>query len=119
MYMKLPLTLILVLSAAHAQHFDLSAGKSDHYSPERGYGFEEGATIKPGAGSTTAEEPPFYFSVRVPAEGNYRVTVTLGDRDAATITTIKAELRRLMVEKVETKPGEFVKRTFLVNTRTP
>ena len=52
-------------------------------------------------------------------EGNYRVTVTLGDRKAATVTTIKAELRRLMVEKVETKAGEFVKRTFLVNTRTP
>ena len=35
------------------------------------------------------------------------------------MTTIKSELRRLMVEKVETKAGEVVKRTFLVNTRTP
>ena len=57
--------------------------------------------------------------MRVPEEGNYRVTVTLGDREAASVTTIKAELRRLMVEKVETRPGEFVKRTFIVNTRTP
>jgi hypothetical protein len=55
----------------------------------------------------------------VPKEGNYRVTVKLGDRESAAVTTIKAELRRLMVEKVETKKGEFVIRTFLVNTRTP
>jgi lysophospholipase L1-like esterase len=72
-------------------------------------GFEGGAALK----------PPFYFSVRIPEEGNYRVTVTLGEREAASVTTIKAELRRLMVEKVETRPGEFLRRTFIVNTRTP
>jgi lysophospholipase L1-like esterase len=101
------------------QRFDFSSGKGEVYSAERGSGFEEGAVLKAGAGSITAERPPFYFSVRVPAEGNYRVTVTLGDRESATVTTVKAELRRLMLEKVETKAGEFVKRTFLVNTRTP
>ena len=37
------------------------------YTPERGYGFESG---RPAA-------PPF-FSVRVPEESNYLVTVTLG-----------------------------------------
>jgi lysophospholipase L1-like esterase len=110
---------LLLSSGAFAQKFDLSTGKSELYSPERGYGFEAGATLKPGVGAITCEKPPFYFSARVPEEGNYRVTVTLGDREAATVTTIKAELRRLMVEKVETRPGEFVKRTFLVNTRTP
>ena len=118
--MKLRLAVTLLLSAAAwGQKFDLSGGKGELYSAERGYGFEEGATLKPGAGSTTCEKPPFYYSMRVPEEGNYRVTVTLGDREAATVTTIKAELRRLMVEKVETRPGEFVKRTFLVNTRMP
>ena len=73
----------------------------------------------PGAGSSVCAKPPCYFQVKVPHEGNYRVTVVLGDRDAPSVTTIKAELRRLMVEKVETRPGEFVTRTFLVNTRTP
>ena len=120
MHMKLLVTVtLLAAAAAWGQKFDLSTGKLELYSAERGYGFEEGATLKAGAGSTTCEKPPFYFSMRVPQEGNYRVTVTLGDREAATVTTIKAELRRLMVEKVETRPGEFVKRTFLVNTRTP
>ena len=118
--MKLLFTITLLASAAAwGQKFDLSTGKGELYTAERGYGFEEGATLTPGAGSLTCEKPPFYFSARVPEEGNYRVTVTLGDREAATVTTIKAELRRLMIEKVETKPGEFVKRSFLVNTRTP
>jgi lysophospholipase L1-like esterase len=52
-------------------------------------------------------------------EGNYNVTLTLGDAFADAVTTVKAELRRLMLEKVETKPGQFAKRTFAVNVRTP
>ena len=117
--MKLLFTVTLLSAAAWGQKFDLRAGKAELYSAERGYGFEEGATLTPGAGAITCEKPPFYFSARVPDEGSYRVTVTLGDRETATVTTVKAELRRLMVERVETKPGEFVRRTFLVNTRTP
>jgi lysophospholipase L1-like esterase len=115
------LTTVALLASASAwgQKFDLSSGKPEMYSPERGYGFEEGARLKGGAGSVTSEQPPFYFSARVPAEGNYLVTVTLGDREAATVTTVKAELRRLMVEKVTTRPGEFVTRSFVVNTRMP
>ncbi len=110
---------LLGLASAWGQKFDLSSGRVEMYSAERGYGFEEGAKLKAGAGSITSEQPPFYFSAKVPGEGNYRVTVTLGDREAPTVTTIKAELRRLMLEKVQTKPGEFVKRSFIVNTRTP
>jgi lysophospholipase L1-like esterase len=51
-------------------------------------------------------------------EGNYNVTVTLGDASADSTTTVKAEQRRLMLEQVHTKPGEFVTRTFTVNVRT-
>ena len=63
--------------------------------------------------------PPFYFSVRVPEEGNYKVTVQLGDPAAASVTTVKAELRRLMLERVRTAPGEYVTRSFIVNVRRP
>ena len=80
------------------------------YTDELGYGFEPGSSV-------TA--PPFYFSVKVPEEGNYKVTVTFGDRQAESITTVKAELRRLMVEKVRTARGKFETRTFIVNVRTP
>ncbi len=56
------------------------------------------------------------FSVALP-EGNWRVTVTLGDRRAAT-TTVKAEARRLMLDRVATRAGQRVTRSFVVNTRT-
>lgn len=79
------------------------------YNDRLGFGFEREYR---GAG-------PFYFSVRVPEEGNYRVTVTLGDPETASVTTVRAELRRLMIEKVATKPGQFETRTFIVNVRTP
>ena len=59
---------------------------------------------------------PFFFSVDLP-EGNYNVKVTLGDRDGESATTVKAESRRLMLERVQTPRGEFVTRTFTVNIR--
>jgi lysophospholipase L1-like esterase len=70
-------------------------------------------------GDSITSEAPFHFTARVPREGNYRVTVTLGDTAVPTSTTIKAELRRLMVEKVETDAGRFSRVSFIVNTRTP
>lgn len=80
------------------------------YSAERGSGFDLGT--RPGTGE------PYFFSVQVP-EGNWRVSLTLGDPEAATETTVKAESRRLMLEAVKTRPGEILERTFLVNVRTP
>ncbi|MEO6523386.1 MAG: rhamnogalacturonan acetylesterase [Mucilaginibacter sp.] len=63
-------------------------------------------------------DKPFFFSVDVP-EGNYKVTVKLGGAKDATVTTVRAESRRLMLEKVETKPGESITKTFIVNIRKP
>jgi lysophospholipase L1-like esterase len=62
---------------------------------------------------------PQYLSVQVPEEGNYRVTVKLGDPAEPSVTTVKAELRRLMLENVRTEAGRFETRTFLVNIRRP
>ncbi|HSU68362.1 MAG TPA: rhamnogalacturonan acetylesterase [Tepidisphaeraceae bacterium] len=101
--MRLIAIVLLSVATATAQKFDSMTGEG----------------WAPGAGSSVCLKPPCYFQAKVAKEGNYRVTVILGDRQLATTTTIKAELRRLMVEKVETKKGEFVTRTFLVNTRTP
>ena len=58
----------------------------------------------------------FYFSV-VLSEGNYNVSVTLGDPAAATTNTLKAESRRLFFHNVQTPSGQFVTRTFTVNRR--
>jgi lysophospholipase L1-like esterase len=96
------------------------------YSKEAGYGFEPGATVtnvtQEGGdvlhrGAVTGARP-FLFSVAVP-EGNYRVTVLLGDPKAEAITTVKAEQRRLMLERIHTAAGKFETRTFTVNVRTP
>lgn len=53
---------------------------------------------------------PFSFSVNVP-EGNYNVKVILGDAKGTSSTVLRAECRRWMSEKVETKEGKF----FVVN----
>lgn len=113
--MRIPFLLLLVLASAAAAaefdfKFDFVTGGTPAYNDERGYGFER---------TVTPDKPPYYFSVRVPQEGNYRVTVTLGDPRQATVTTVKAELRRLMLERIRTAPGENVIRTFLVNVRRP
>src|ERR1035441_8089831 len=97
------------------------------YSDDFGYGFEPGATLTAvhrGGGDPLRDDfitsdTPFYFSVKVPEEGNYKVTVTLGDREAESVTTVKAELRRLMLERVRLAPGKFETQSFIVNVRTP
>jgi lysophospholipase L1-like esterase len=89
----------------------------DLYTTARGFGFEPGATVIDQQGCCTGDHP-FYFSVAVP-EGNYRVTVTLGDPDGESDNTVRAEARRLMVEHVATKKGELAQRTFMVNVRRP
>ncbi|HZZ30207.1 MAG TPA: rhamnogalacturonan acetylesterase [Pirellulales bacterium] len=106
------------------------------YSKELGYGFEPGAQLKtieqaggaaahaesasgdlPHSGCVTSDKP-FYFSIALP-EGNYKVTVTLGNPAGDSTMTVKAELRRLMLEHVHTEPGKFETHTFDVNIRTP
>jgi lysophospholipase L1-like esterase len=99
-------------AAVYAQSsFDLrTLGADQVYTAERGYGWEPGSSYG---------KSPFYFSIKVPEEGNYRITVTLGDANAPSVTTVKAELRRLMLEHVELPAGKIEKRAFIVNTRTP
>jgi lysophospholipase L1-like esterase len=85
------------------------------FTPERAFGFEPGASVTTTETGVTSDKP-FYFSAAVPAEGNYRVTITFpGGADV----TVKAELRRLMIERVQVPAGQPATRTFIVNTRTP
>jgi lysophospholipase L1-like esterase len=87
------------------------------------YGFDFGTTAQSvsRAGKSTGfitSDKPFYFSVAVP-EGNYKVTLTLGDPQGTSQTMVKAESRRLMLESTETKPNEIRKVSFVVNVRMP
>lgn len=129
--MSFKLFLIIALLAVIGQaqtvsrKFDFGSGKTakgytpvtatDVYSREKGFGFEPGANVECPDGNgkkalhsgVCASDQPFYFSAVVPG-GNYLVTVTFGDAKQASVTTVKAELRRLMLERVVTKAGEFV-----------
>ena len=95
----------------------IQVSPTNFYSPEIGHGFEPGATVTVADGCITSTNP-FYFSVKLP-EGNYRATVVLGDPTGESTTTVKAELRRLMLEKVHAAAGKPVTRSFIVNLRTP
>lgn len=93
------------------------------YSPEKGYGFDFGTSpqaIDRGGdllkGDFVKSDQPFYFSVKVP-EGNYKVTLTLGDSEGKTTTTVKSESRRLMLENVQTEAGKFRTETFIVHVK--
>src|SRR4051812_700272 len=77
-----------------------SVSPTTTYAKDRGYGFEPGARVvrHDHAGGDALRDgyctgdKLFYFSVAVP-EGNYRVTVTLGDpAGGESTTTVKAEL---------------------------
>ncbi len=87
----------------------------DVYSPERGYGFEFSQELVAAQDHITSSKP-FYFSVKLP-EGNYNVKVLVGSQFGPSVTTIKTECRRLMVEKVETKKGQFKSVEFTVHVK--
>ena len=63
-------------------------------------------------------QQPFNFSVAVP-DGNYRVTVTLGNKKKAGQTVVRAESRRHYVDEVATKKGKFATVEFIVNKHSP
>ncbi len=89
---------------------------TNRYSADAGYGFEPGADVS--GNDFLTSKKPFLFSLKLP-EGNYAVTALLNDQTGEAVTTVKAEQRRLMLEKMQFKPGTLATRTFIVNLRTP
>lgn len=103
--------------------FDFGKGKAESdylkvlpettYTPEKRYGIDFGTTatanLKEGKQFLTdgylTSDKPFYFSVKLP-EGNYHIKVTLGDDSAVSETVIRAENRRMMMNKLQTENGK-------------
>ncbi|MDH6311950.1 lysophospholipase L1-like esterase [Parabacteroides sp. PFB2-10] len=122
---KVLFTMAAVISVAcHAQQisyqFDFTDGKAREgvikvtkeslYSAEAGYGYD----FRPAPDGKNLA--PFFFSVDVP-DGNYKVTVALGSKKRAGVTTVRAESRRLFINRQQTKKGEITEYTFIVNKR--
>jgi lysophospholipase L1-like esterase len=96
------------------------------YSPEAGYGFDFGTIPfavdrhgkKPLNSGFITSDKPFFFSVDLP-EGNYRVKIITGDLLEPSMTTVRAESRRLIFEKIKTEKGKFTTLTAVINVRNP
>ncbi len=86
---------------------------ADRYTATSDYGFDFIASPE-----RLDRQTPFYFSVRVP-DGNYRVTVWLGSKKRAAVTTVRAESRRLFVENLATRKGEIRAESFIVHKHSP
>lgn len=112
------LALVFAVADAQTYRFSFSGEKegyteitrSDVYSNGKGYGYDFVAV--PDKGSVK----PFFFSADVP-DGNYKVTIVIGSKKHKAVTTVRAESRRLFLENVATKKGEFKTFTFVVNKR--
>lgn len=99
---------------------------TSRYTPERGHGFEEEAapaTAKALAGpragqAVLAPAKALHFSVDLP-EGSYRVTATVGGSAEASDTTLRAELRRLVLQGAKTRTKESRTEIFAVHVRRP
>ena len=117
--MRSAILLFALPIALYAQRIDFHEPVAA-YSDSKAYGYEPGtnaASLQYTNGCVHSASP-FFLSFAKP-EGNYRVTVMLGGIPEAANTTVKAELRRLMLEGVRTKAGETATRTFIVNIRAP
>lgn len=126
--------LYAVTSQAQTWRYDFGSGKVEQgyiqvlpetvYTTEKGYGFEFSSALTSQSyngkdklkDDFITSKKPFYFSVKLP-EGNYNVKVILGDKAGVSTTTIKAECRRLMVEKVQTAKGKYAAAEFTVHVK--
>jgi lysophospholipase L1-like esterase len=105
----------LVCGSAHHEQRSLAGTRYSPGTQNFGFDLTPSPQVQDGACSSDA---PFFVSVAEP-DGDYRVTVPLGSKDAASVTTVKAEARRLMLWQAATQPGQRLKRSFVVNVRTP
>ena len=95
------------------------------YSESAGFGFESNSesvqTVIRNSGDALFQdyitgEKEIFFSVKVP-QGNYDLTVYLGDPEGEAITTIMAENQRLLLDRIATRSGQSAEAKVTVNNR--
>ena len=100
-------------STGHA----LSSATVFHPAVNSAFGFDLATAPGEFSGGACSGDKPFFFSASVP-EGNYRVTVVLGGPQSS-VTTVRAESRRLMVLEQSVPTRGSSTWTFNVNVRVP
>jgi lysophospholipase L1-like esterase len=87
------------------------------YSDGKGAGFDLAPppVVRDGA---CVSDKAFFLSIAVP-DGSYQVTVELGNDASSSVTTVKAESRRLMLSNLAAEARQTVTRSFFVSVRTP
>ncbi|MGJ7030117.1 rhamnogalacturonan acetylesterase [Niabella hirudinis] len=119
---------------AQTLRFDFGKGKTAKgytkifpekgFDQQRGYGIDLGTHVVSNTvvgktaltdGFVTSDQP-FYFSVRLP-EGNYNVKVWTGDDQGTADITVRAENRRMFVNRLQTEKGRHRLIEFTVNIR--
>jgi lysophospholipase L1-like esterase len=106
------ITLLIITGLIFSQERILLLSDTTRYTEKSGYGYDFFPIPAKG------NKNPYYYSVKVP-DGNYLVTIKIGSKKQAGITTVRAESRRLFVQQQVTKKGQYVELSFLVNKRTP
>jgi lysophospholipase L1-like esterase len=104
-------------TCAGGHHKGEQALTPDSLYKDGGAGFDLKTAPARIAGGTCSGGLPFFFSVAA-ADGNYQVVLELGGPQASR-TTVRAEGRRLMVDKLVLKAGHTKHVIFNVNVRTP
>lgn len=103
-------TMFLPSQAETLTNVEMKFPKLPQYNDSIGYGYDLQTQWD---GKATN---PFFISARIP-DGNYRVTITIGSKKRAATTSVRSECRRLFIENLQTKKGEIVTKTFVVNKR--
>ncbi|HVS71525.1 MAG TPA: rhamnogalacturonan acetylesterase [Phycisphaerae bacterium] len=112
-------------AGTRAQHFTFQGSPgSDQpiirppaaYLDDDGYGFVDSSAVR---GEATGAEAPEYlrFDVKLP-DGNYDVSLLLGNPSKETDVSVKAEAHRGMATNIHTNPRQAVTVNFTVNVHT-
>jgi lysophospholipase L1-like esterase len=110
-----PLTGPITFTCGPAKPGETSlASAAQAFDPIAGFDLHTSASI---ANGVCSSDKPFFFSFAVP-EGNYRVTMDLGGR-LASVITVRAEARRLTLEKIAIPAGKTVTRMIDLDVRVP
>lgn len=124
----------LFSAKAQSFRFDFGRGKAEkgflkvlpqtRFSQELGYGIDLASKVVNNrlVGRTAntdgflTSDAPFYFSVKLP-EGNYDIKIWVGDDQGTSDVAIRAENRRMFVNRLQTEKGKHQLVEFTVNIR--